>query len=264
MIAWFGAGIGMLAGVLAVTGLFFLVATRGALLMRALSGRPASATAHVYPIYSNMRLIRLVDFQPLISAILLFQYHRLVAGIVDEIARTDLAGRKLLITSCAFGDMIPSVVDAAIAAKADQVLVVDIIANELLHAKSKLGDCGGKVRLLEDNATRMHLADGEVAVNIVFFLLHELPDPLKVRALAEAGRVLAPGGKLMLADFHRPDTWPLCALSWIYFKVFEPLGLALWNSHDPVALLGTMGRWHCERSTCFHGNFQVVVATKLS
>lgn len=264
MIAWFDATIDVLAGVLACTGLFFLVATRGALLVRALSGNSTSETAHVYPIYSSMRLIRLVDFQPLISAILLFQYHRLVTRIVDEIARTDLADGKVLITSCAFGDMIPSVVDAAIAAKADQVLVVDIIPNELIHAESKLGDRGGKVRLIEDNATCMHLGDGEVAVNIVFFLLHELPDPMKVRALAEAGRVLARGGKLIIAEFHRPDAWPLRALSGIYFKVFEPLGLALWRSHDPVALLGDMGSWYCERTTCFHGNFQVVVATKLA
>ncbi len=264
MIAWFATGIGVLAGLLAATGLFFLLATRGTLLVRALSGNSASETAHVYPLYSNMRLIRLVDFQPLISAILLFQYHRLVARMIEEIARSDLVGGKLLITSCAFGDMIPRVVEAAIAAKAEQVLVVDIIPNELIHAESKLRGRSAKLHLIGDNATHMHLGDGEVAVNILFFLLHELPDPLKVRALAEAGRVLAPGGKLMIAEFHRPDAWPLRALSWIYFKIFEPLGLALWSSHDPVALLGDLGNWHCERMTCCHGNYQVVVATKLS
>jgi ubiquinone/menaquinone biosynthesis C-methylase UbiE len=262
--AWFGDAFDALAGVLAGTGLFFFVATRGALLMRTLSRGSTSDTAHVYPIYSSMRLIRLVDFQPLISAILLFQYHRLVARIVDEMEHTDLVGGKVLITSCAFGDMLPTVVDAAITANASQVLIADIIPNELIHAERKLGSHHGhKVRFIEDDATGMHLGDETVAVNIVFFLLHELPHPLKRRALAEAGRVLAPGGKLMLAEFHRPDVWPLRALSWIYFKVFEPLGLALWSSHDPVALLGVTGRWRCERTTCFHGNFQVVVATKL-
>lgn len=263
MNTWFGDAVDALAGVLAATGLFFFVATRGALLVRMLSRGSASETAHVYPIYSNMRLIRLVDFQPLISAILLFQYHRLVARIVDEMAHADLAGGTVLITSCAFGDMLPSVVDAAIAANAGQVLIADIIPNELIHAEHKLGNRGGKVRFIEDDATRMHLGDDEVVVNIMFFLLHELPHPLKLRALAEAGRVLAPGGKLMLAEFHRPDAWPLRALSWIYFKVFEPLGLALWSSHNPVGLLRAMGRWRCERTTCFHGNFQIVVATKL-
>ncbi len=262
MITWFGDVIAALAGVLAATGLFFFVTTRGALVLRTLSRGAAGETAHVYPIYSNMRLIRLVDFQPLISAILLFQYHRLVASIADEMARTDLAGGTVLITSCAFGDMLPTVVDAAIAGNAGQVVIADIIPNELIHAECKLGNHDGKVRFVEDDATGMHLGDGEVAVNIVFFLLHELPHPLKRRALAEAGRVLVPGGKLMLAEFHRPDVWPLRALSWIYFKVFEPLGLTLWSSHDPVALLRAMGPWHCERTTCFHGNFQLIVATK--
>jgi hypothetical protein len=56
---------------LASTGLFFFVVTRGALLMRAWSPGSSGEKSHVYPIYSNMRLINLVDFQPVISAILL-------------------------------------------------------------------------------------------------------------------------------------------------------------------------------------------------
>src|SRR5216117_4075277 len=63
------------------TGLFFFVVTRGALLVRALSPKSRNHASHVYPVYSNMRLIRLVDCQPVISAILLFQYHRLVSTI---------------------------------------------------------------------------------------------------------------------------------------------------------------------------------------
>jgi hypothetical protein len=55
----------------------------------------------------------------------------------------------------------------------------------------------------------------------------------------------------------------LRALSWTYFKVFEPLGLALWTTHDPLACLEAIGGWQCERTTCCWGNFQVIVATKL-
>ena len=49
----------------------------GALLVRAVMAGPRDPAAHVYPIYSNMRLIRLVDFQPIIAAILLFQMARI-------------------------------------------------------------------------------------------------------------------------------------------------------------------------------------------
>ena len=75
--------------------------------------------------------------------------------------------------------------------------------------------------------------------------------------------MLAPGGKLYLAEFHRPESAILRALSWLYFKVFEPFGLALWDTHDPVQLLESKGAWSCERVTCCFGNFQVVTATKL-
>src|SRR5674476_1487541 len=129
--------------VLAATGIFFFVATRGALIVRGLSRAPRSAESHVYPIYSNMRLIKMVDFQPIISAILLFQYHRLVSKIISELKQSDLRNKKVLITSCAFGNVIPRVVKAAVQAGVERVLIADIIHNELIHTKSKLGDLSG-------------------------------------------------------------------------------------------------------------------------
>lgn len=247
---------------LAVTGAFFFVATRGTLLVRGLSSKQNSAKSHVYPLYSDMRLIKLVDWQPVISAILLFQYHRLVSKIVAGIARTDLRGKRVLITSCAFGNVIPRVVEAALAAGAERVLICDIIQNELVHAKTKLAQYAGRVEYIEDNATAMAQRDGVVAVNVIFFLLHELPHELKSQALAEAGRTLERGGQLYLAEFHRPELWVLRALGWTYFKVFEPFGLALWDKHDPLKWFNSAGNWACERSTCLFGNFQVITATK--
>lgn len=244
------------------TGLFFFVVTRGALLVRGLSSGADDEKSHVYPIYSNMRLIKLVDFQPIISAILLFQYHRLVSKIVSGLRQSDLKNKKVLVTSCAFGNVIPRVVEASVQAGAERVLIADIILNELVHARSKLGRYSGKVDFIEDNATAMKQKDGIFDANVMFFLLHELPHDLKVQALSQAGRMLAPGGKLFLAEFHRPELWVLRALSWTYFKVFEPLGLALWDTHDPLSCLERMGGWSCERTTYFFGNFQIITATK--
>jgi ubiquinone/menaquinone biosynthesis C-methylase UbiE len=262
MNTWIINGGFVLFFLLASTGLFFFVVTRGALLVRGLSSAQDSEKSHVYPIYSNMRLIKLVDFQPIISAILLFQYHRLVSKIVAGLRQTDLRNKKVLITSCAFGNVIPRVVDAALESGAERVLIADIIQNELVHARNKLRQYSGKVEFIEDNATSMQQKEGLAEANIMFFLLHELPHDLKIKALSEAGRMLAPGGKLYLAEFHRPELWVLRALSWTYFKVFEPLGLALWHTHDPIACLENLGGWSCERTTYFFGNFQVITATK--
>jgi len=248
--------------VLAATGIFFFVCTRGALIVRGIAGW-AHESSHVYPIYSNMRLIKMVDYQPIISAILLFQYPHLVTKIVEGLKATDLRGKKVLVTSCAFGNVIPRVVEASVQSGADRILIADIIKNELVHAKSKLGEYAGKIQYVEDNATDMKSQEGSVDANVMFFLLHELPHELKSKALSEAGRMLKPGGKLYLGEFHKPELWVLRALSWTYFKVFEPLGLALWDSHDPMLLLEEMGGWKAERTTFFFGNFQIVTATKL-
>ena len=262
MNTWIVNGVFALFFLLASTAAFFFVVTRGALLLRGLSSAQNSESSHVYPIYSNMHLIKLVDFQPIISAILLFQYHRLVSKIVAGLKQMNLKNHKVLITSCAFGNVIPRVVDAALESGAERVLIADIIQNELVHARNKLRRYAGKVEFIEDNATSMRQEDGLADANVMFFLLHELPHDLKIKALSEAGRMLKPGGKLYLAEFHRPELWVLRALSWTYFKVFEPLGLALWDTHDPLNCLNATGGWTCERTTFFFGNFQVITATK--
>ncbi|AGX87181.1 methyltransferase domain-containing protein [Candidatus Symbiobacter mobilis] len=255
-------GVALLLGTLAAVGLFFFSATRGALLVRGALGRLRGEDAHVYPLYSDMRLIRLVDCQPIIAAILLFQYSRLVSIITQGMQHIDLHGRRVLITSCAFGNVMPRVVRAAAQAGASKVLVADIIQNELDHAMRKLADYREYIEPMRDNAVSMRLQDGSVSANVMFFLLHELPHAYKEDVVREAIRVLAPGGKLFLAEFHRPGPWLLRALSWVYFKVFEPYGLALWDTHDPVTLLEAMPGVTCERHLAFFGNFQVIVATK--
>jgi ubiquinone/menaquinone biosynthesis C-methylase UbiE len=250
-----------LAAFLSVTALFFFVLTRGALLVRSLSP-VRSAASHVYPLYSNMRLIKLVDYQPVISAILLFQYHRLVSRMVTDLQRMNLAGKKMLITSCAFGNVIPRVVEAAVQSGTSEVLISDIVHNELLNAQTKLGPFESKIRYLSEDATAMQQPDASVDMNVLFFLLHELPHPLKARALNEASRVLKSGGKLYIGEFHRPRIALLRALSWLYFKVFEPYGLALWDREDPVTYLQSIGEWSLVRNTYCFGNYQMIIATK--
>jgi ubiquinone/menaquinone biosynthesis C-methylase UbiE len=261
MSAWLTYFLFAIIGILTSTALFFFVLTRGALIARAAMGT-SHDSSHIYPIYSNIRLIRLIDFQPIISAILLFQYERLVSIIVSGLQNTDLKDKSLLITSCAFGNVLPRVVTAAVQAGAQKVLIADIVKNELVHAKQKLKEHVGKIEFIEENAVAMKQADNSVAVNVIFFLLHELPHHLKILALQEAGRVLIPGGKLYLAEFHRPNPLILRIFSWLYFKTFEPFGLALWDTHDPVKQLEDIGNFTCKRQTIFFGNFQIIIATK--
>jgi ubiquinone/menaquinone biosynthesis C-methylase UbiE len=154
------------------------------------------------------------------------------------------------------------VVEAAVQSGTSDVLISDIVNNELLNAQSKLQPFASSIRYISDDATAMQQPDASVDVNVLFFLLHELPHPLKARALNEASRVLKPGGKLFIGEFHRPRIAVLRAFSWLYFKVFEPYGLALWDRHDPVDYLRSIGDWNVVRTTYFFSNYQMIIATK--
>ncbi len=259
---WLMPTLASVGGVLLGTFLFFFATTRGALIVRSWMPGEKAPDAHVYPIYSSMRLIRLIDFQPIIAAILLFQYGRLVRVMTHVMGKMDLHGKKALITSCAFGNVMPCVTRAALRAGADKVQVVDIIENELINAESKMREYRPSLEFFRADAAHVGLPDGSVDVNVLFFLLHELPNDLKNTVLQEACRVLAPGGKLFLGEFHRPHSWIMRLLSWTYFKVFEPWGLALWDTHDPMATLSAMHHMTCERRLAFFGNYQVIIATK--
>jgi ubiquinone/menaquinone biosynthesis C-methylase UbiE len=245
---------------LSFVALFFYVTTQGALVWRRFTGNSGPAS-HIYPIYSEMWLIKMVDFQPLIAAILLFQYSKLVDRVITALQSLPLSGKEVLITSCAFGNVIPRVVHASIAGGAG-VRIADLVCNELTHAAEKLAHMKGKIIYVEENATAMTEPDAGVAANVIFFLLHELPLKGKARALAEAERVLAPGGKLIIAEFHRPTAPLLRFLSRLYFKVFEPYGLDLWDSFDLERHFAELPGWSVSKETLFFGNFQVVVATK--
>lgn len=240
---------------------YFFVVTRGALIAHAFIPRAADRF-HIYWVYSHMGLIRFSDKKPWVAAVLLFQYDRLVERVVSEIRRTMLKGGTFLMTSCAFGDVMPRVVGASVKGGAGRICITDLIENELIHADGKLCEYKGKFELAEADARRMPQADGSVDVNLIFFLFHELPDSSKELAFREAARVVAPGGKLIIAEFHRPRAWLMRQLGRIYFTIFEPYALSMWGQYDPVGFLERLGEWRCQRSTYFFGNFQVVVATK--
>lgn len=249
-------------GTLVCAGLgYFFVVTRGALIAHALVSCPQDRF-HIYWVYSNLGLTRFSDKRSWVKAVLLFQYDRLVDRVVGAIQQTALQGKTVLMTSCAFGDVMPRVVGASIDGGAGRICLTDLLKNQLIHADEKLRQYKGRYELSEADARRMPQADGAVELNLIFFLFHELPDAGKEQAFHEAARVVAPGGKLIIAEFHRPTAWLMRQLGRLYFTVFEPYALSLWHQYDPACFLERTGGWECERSIYFFGNFQVVVATK--
>jgi ubiquinone/menaquinone biosynthesis C-methylase UbiE len=65
---------------------------------------------------------------------------------------------------------------------------------------------------------------------LLFFLLHEQPEGVRRQTLAEAVRVVKPGGQIVMVDYHRPRRWhPLRGLMTQVLARLEPFALDLWR-----------------------------------
>jgi SAM-dependent methyltransferase len=96
-----------------------------------------------------------------------------------------------------------------------------------------------------------------------FFLLHEVPDDVKVQIVRAMLRLVRPGGKAIFIDYHRPHRWhPLKPIMQRVFAWLEPFALAMW-SREIEDLAGTSAAdflWR--KRTRFIGLYQTVIAER--
>ena len=94
-----------------------------------------------------------------------------------------------------------------------------------------------------------------------FFLLHEVPDDVKVQVVEAMLGLVRPGGKVIFVDYHRPHRWhPLKPVMKRVFAWLEPFALAMW-SREIEELAGSSAadfRW--SKRTRFIGLYQTVIA----
>jgi SAM-dependent methyltransferase len=90
------------------------------------------------------------------------------------------------------------------AGKATQALGIDRSSEMLRLARAKLSERGvSKAELRQADLYALPLGDGEADTAIIHHVLHFAQQP--GAAIAEAARVLAPGGRLLIADFAAHD-----------------------------------------------------------
>lgn len=84
------------------------------------------------------------------------------------------------------------------------VVGLDGDAEILTHARAKAAAAGLSIRFDEGSAAALPYADAAFERVVTSLLLHHLSPTDKRRAVAEAFRVLVPGGELHVADWGRP------------------------------------------------------------
>ena len=207
--------------------------------------------------YVHPNAVRIFERQWLVNLILWGNFARLRDAALEDLG-AELPGRSLQV-ACVYGDFTPRLAER-VARGGGLLDVVDVLPIQLSNLRAKLPEYA-PVNLLEGDCSELGAADGAYDRAVLFFLLHEIPEPVRRAALAEAVRVLKPGGRLVIVDYHGPHRWhPLRAVMTFILRRFEPFAMDLWRRE--VAEWLPPGARVASKRTFWGGLYQKLVVTR--
>ena len=202
--------------------------------------------------------MRLFERQWLVNLILWGNFGRLRDAALDALGEK-LAGRTLQI-ACVYGDLTGRL--RARLTPGGSLDVVDVLRVQLENLARKLpGD--PRVGLMLGDSAALDLPAASYDRALLFFLLHEQPEDVRRGTLSEALRILKPGGRLVIVDYHRPSPRNLLYLPMVaILKTLEPFAMDLWK-HEMSEWFPEDSRIHSlEKKTSFGGLYQLLTLTK--
>jgi len=194
----------------------------------------------------------------LVNAILFGNYGRLRDAALDDLGTT-VQGHVLQV-ACAYGNLTTHLQQRL--APDARLDVVDILPIQLDNLARKLR-ADSRVRLVPGDSASLAFADGSYDQVLLFFLLHEQPADVRRRTLAEAFRVVKPGGKIVIVDYHKPGAFhPMRPLMRVVFDKLEPYAMDLWNHEVAEFMPGNQHPASCTKHIYFGGLYQKLVLTR--
>ena len=112
-------------------------------------------------------------------------------------------GQRVLDVGCGTGTLAIAAAEAV--GKEGRVQGIDPAKEMIARAQAKSARAGVTVEFQAGVIEALRFSDQSMDVVLSTLMFHHLPGELQPRALAEIRRVLAPGGRLVLVDFGKPD-----------------------------------------------------------
>jgi len=175
--------------------------------------------------YVHPRAVKVFERKWLVNLILIGNYARMREAALAELG-SNLDGQTLQV-ACVYGDLSARLLEHI--APSGTLDVVDVLPIQLQNLRRKL-PADPRVAFIQNDSTAMTFADASHDRALAFFLLHEQPENVRRATLAEMFRVVKPGGKIVLVDYHRPSRnnplrYPMQAL----LGSLEPFAADLWR-----------------------------------
>ena len=207
--------------------------------------------------YVHPRAVQFFERQWLVNLILWGNFNRLREAALDALGRK--VGGNTLQIACVYGNFTASLADRL--ETESSLDVVDVLPIQLNNLRAKL-PASARVSLHLYDSTALGFSDGTYDQAVLFFLLHEQPADVRARTLKEALRVVKPGGRLLVVDYHRPGWWhPLRYLFEPVLRALEPYAVDLWNHEITRWLPDGFPADHIVKKNFYGGLYQQLVIT---
>jgi ubiquinone/menaquinone biosynthesis C-methylase UbiE len=204
--------------------------------------------------YLDARNAKFLDQEWVVNIILWNNAKRLREAVLSEIK----SGDKVLQVAHVYGKLIPEL--AARIGKNGTLKIIDI-------SPLQVSLCANKMALYNnvdiDIANAASCCAERYDLVSCFFLLHEVPDPLKTDIIEASLNQVGPKGKAIFIDYHKPHNMhPLRLPMRLIFKYLEPFAESLWQLEvEQLAIQRVEFTW--QKRTLFGGLYQVVIAQRL-
>jgi ubiquinone/menaquinone biosynthesis C-methylase UbiE len=206
--------------------------------------------------YLRPRAIWIFEREWLVNLILWGNMKRLTRSVLDEL--NGESNSSLLQVACVYGDF-SNLLASHLAERSSRLSIVDIAPIQLRNVRSKLSH-QRNIELYQQDSSALDFDDGRFDGTVLFFLLHEQPEDVRRRTIAEAIRVTRPGGKVVFVDYHGPRrSNPLRYLMRPVLRWLEPFALDLWRTELAAYLPAGVGASQVSTQFYCGGLYQKVV-----
>jgi ubiquinone/menaquinone biosynthesis C-methylase UbiE len=207
--------------------------------------------------YVHPNAVRVFERQWLVNLILWGNFIRLRDAALDELGQC-IEGRTLQV-ACVYGDFSARL--AARIAPDGWLDIVDVLPIQVGNVRRKLAGHARTCAWLRDSSD-LGFADASYDQALLFFLLHEQPEDVRRRTLSEAVRVVRPGGRVVIVDYHLPSRLhPLRYFFRPLLERLEPFAMDLWREDLATWLPPEFPRTAMRKETFYGGLYQKVVLT---
>lgn len=207
--------------------------------------------------YVHPNAVSFFERQWLVNLILWGNFARLRDAALAELGR-EVPGRTLQV-ACVYGNFSERL--AARVAPGGSLDIVDVLPIQLRNLREKL-PAAAPVTLHQYDSTALGFEDASYDQAIVFFLLHEQPEAARRQTLREAVRVVRPGGRLVLVDYHLPRRLhPLRYLFRPVLHLLDPYALDLWEHEISNWLPESVKAQQIRKETYYGGLYQKLVVS---